>query len=591
MAIRPDNHIIGDKAIRTISSKLIPEEWTISIPDSDYGLDMLIEVIINNKTTGRFFFIQSKGTSEASENGEISYSMDVSRIKDYAVMKFPVLFVYYSKEDDKFWGRWMNPLYDTLTDAQKKQKTVTLHFFSYNEIDANYLRSIGGNIDLSLTNSVSIYCEKVPSKFERFHIQMINVAKQYIGTNITNDVKLTCKTLFLSYYGTLENGKVTIQCNKENSCVLLNLASVDCLYYNSINREECPECLLELIYMIAMYSSQISYQSQDYILRYPTHKLIDYIPHDKWIEFINKLSFDKIKNIFVLFDLAIQYGHHDIAQYILLMVFIPKFSNEDCRDLSYDLLSRYLSFNIEDSIKGKLFYNLANIIKNKNVYESFSFYMKAIRCEPLYKQMYYWWKEVAGLLYVTKHYSFAEYFYKKSRELDKHNYIDNIEILISDCLICQGKIEEALAEEHRYTDKSGELSAVVCLKIIITEIMDKEHIDIFESAYWFNRGISECNDSNFEKSLIYFLISWRLNDGDIEALTNAFIQALNVMDINKLFIILKTIREISPDCGYKYVVSTFLSNMDSDRFDKVSDKIKELFYSDKYEIPIDKIFD
>ena len=121
--------------------------------------------------------------------------------------------------------------------------------------------------------------------------------------------------------------------------------------------------------------------------------------------------------------------------------------------------------------------------------------------------------------------------------------------------------------------------------------MDKEHIDIFESAYWFNRGISECNDSNFEKSLIYFLISWRLNDGDIEALTNAFIQALNVMDINKLFIILKTIREISPDCGYKYVVSTFLSNMDSDRFDKVSDKIKELFYSDKYEIPIDKIFD
>lgn len=82
-----------------------------------------------------------------------------------------------------------------------------------------------------------------------------------------------------------------------------------------------------------------------------------------------------------------------------------------------------------------------------------------------------------------------------------------------------------------------------------------------------------------------------MNDGDIEALTNAFIQALNVMDINKLFIILKTIREISPDCGYKYVVSTFLSNMDSDRFDKVSDKIKELFYSDKYEIPIDKIFD
>ena len=77
MAIRPDNHITGDKAVRKISDKLIPEEWTISIPESDYGLDMLIEVVHNNQTTGRLFFIQSKGTMESSENGYITYSMDV----------------------------------------------------------------------------------------------------------------------------------------------------------------------------------------------------------------------------------------------------------------------------------------------------------------------------------------------------------------------------------------------------------------------------------------------------------------------------------------------------------------------------------
>ena len=95
MAIRPDNHITGDKAVRKISDKLIPEEWTISIPESDYGLDMLIEVVHNNQTTGRLFFIQSKGTIESSENGYITYSMDVSRIEDYSKMELPVLFVYY----------------------------------------------------------------------------------------------------------------------------------------------------------------------------------------------------------------------------------------------------------------------------------------------------------------------------------------------------------------------------------------------------------------------------------------------------------------------------------------------------------------
>lgn len=60
MAIRPDNHITGDKAVRTISNNLIPEEWTISTPESDYGLDMLIEVVRNNQTTGRLFLYNLK---------------------------------------------------------------------------------------------------------------------------------------------------------------------------------------------------------------------------------------------------------------------------------------------------------------------------------------------------------------------------------------------------------------------------------------------------------------------------------------------------------------------------------------------------
>ena len=105
MAIRPENHITGDKAIRKITDRLIPEEWTISIPDSDYGLDMLIEVVKDNRTTGRFFFIQSKGTLEHSNNGSITYSIDVTKLEDYSSIKLPVLFVLYSKSDNKFWGR------------------------------------------------------------------------------------------------------------------------------------------------------------------------------------------------------------------------------------------------------------------------------------------------------------------------------------------------------------------------------------------------------------------------------------------------------------------------------------------------------
>lgn len=75
MAERPNNHITGDVAIRDISSKLIPEEWTINTPQSDYGLDLLVEVVNNNMTTGKFFFIQSKGTINSSQQDSISYSL------------------------------------------------------------------------------------------------------------------------------------------------------------------------------------------------------------------------------------------------------------------------------------------------------------------------------------------------------------------------------------------------------------------------------------------------------------------------------------------------------------------------------------
>ena len=50
--------------------------------------------------------------------------------------------------------------------------------------------------------------------------------------------------------------------------------------------------------------------------------------------------------------------------------------------------------------------------------------------------------------------------------------------------------------------------------------MAKQQIDVFDSVYWFNQGIEACNNNKFRESLECFLFSWRLYDGDIEALTN-----------------------------------------------------------------------
>lgn len=575
MAIRPDNHIIGDKAVRKISNNLIPEEWTISTPESDYGLDMLIEVVHNNQTTGRLFFIQSKGTIESSANGYITYPMDVARIEDYSKIELPVLFVYYCEKDNKFWGRWMNSLYETLSDDQKKQKTVTLHFFSYNEIDTGYLRSIGDRIEWSITNCVSVYCKDIPVRFRRFHIQIISVAQQYIGSEIIDDVRLSCKTISISYEGTLQNGYAILKYCKECVRIPIAIKSLDFLYYPKVERIECPDCLLDLIYAIAMYGSQISDQSQDYILSYPSSKGFDYISLQMWFSFIGRLSIAKIVKLPKLFNIAVQDHHHEITQYLLVVIFMSKSKNNQCDKLYNDLLSNYLASDIDDSFKGRLFYNLANSVRDINAYESFSYYMKAVKYEHRYKNLYYWWQEVAGVFYITKHFKFAEQYYKKARMLSPENCRNDIEILISDCIICQGRIDDALEEEHLYVDKRKTITGVINLKMLITEIMAKQQIDVFDSVYWFNQGIEACNNNKFRESLECFLFSWRLYDGDIEALTNAFIQALNADDVARQIVIIGAIREISPDESYKHLVSTLLSNGVEDI---IIDRVSKLFY-------------
>lgn len=88
----------------------------------------------------------------------------------------------------------------------RKTENSNITLFSYNEIDTGYLRSIGDRIEWSITNCVSVYCKDIPVRFRRFYIQIISVAQQYIGSEIIDDVRLSCKTISISYEGTLQNG-------------------------------------------------------------------------------------------------------------------------------------------------------------------------------------------------------------------------------------------------------------------------------------------------------------------------------------------------------------------------------------------------
>ena len=156
---------------------------------------------------------------------------------------------------------------------------------------------------------------------------------------------------------------------------------------------------------------------------------------------------------------------------------------------------------------------------------------------------------------------------------------DDIGILIADCLVCQGRIDEALTEEYMYVDDGHKLTGVINLKMVVTEIISRKNVLIENSTYWFNQGVTASRECRFRDAMECFLICWRLNDGDFEALNNALIQAMNLKDDAKTCLIILAQKEISPDNAYKSLVSLILNNAGEKKMNEVLEPLQKLFYS------------
>ena len=357
-----------------------------------------------------------------------------------------------------------------------------------------------------------------------------------------------------------------------------DLISCDFLYLPLVKQEDCPDCVLDAIYLIAFFCSKYSSNCLEYVLTNPRKKALDYISLGKWQEFLSLLPLESINRVARIFEIAVQDFHDDLAQSILMVVFSASIDHHELQSLYRDFLLHYLRNRHKD--KGCLCYNLANLMQSENLYESLSLYMRAAKFEPMYRKMYYWWQEVGGVLYLTRHYSFAEHFYKKARKISKNECREDIGILISDCLICQGKIIDAKKAEQDYINNSeGSISSRILLKSIITESMDNQGIKVFVPVFWYNQGITASREGNHSEALRCFLYAWRLDDGDIESLVNAFFEAYNNHETVKTAHILNTIREQFPDDGYRMIVSAFLSNgIPLNIVNGVLDELKSLFY-------------
>ena len=581
MAIRNQNHIIGDKAVRKISDLLIPEEWTISIPDADYGLDMLVEIVNDNRTTGKFFFVQCKGTDNSPRNGKIDYRIDIAHLKDYSEITLPILFVIYSRSENKFWGCWINSLYNYLSDKEKHRKTWKITFRESDNITVDSLRAINEVFSLDIVRSITIRTNGISTDgISRLHKQIQSLVQSEIDSYISEGDKLSIMNVDLTYNGDIDNGYVVVSFRNTSITIPVVIESKAYLFLNPVSISDSPTSVKEIIMSIAVLSSVVSEKSIEYVLNNISNSSISNISEDIWAGFIMKIPSRMFDKLMTVFNLFVQEEQLFLAQLVMMKVFA-------CDKALYPhLLQQFINEVKDDSMKGCLYYNLANNLRQEDrMNDSISCYLKARKYEPDYLNRNYWWKELAGVMFVSGHPRFAELFYKKAISLSAEEEKENLPLLLSDCLVVQGKYREACDIETSYlsnmTIKPDNIDYIL-LKADVTRKMFIQIEGPQINSQLFNEGISLSKAGEYKKACYSFLFAWRINETDLEALTSAFISSLNSGDSSLTINIMKTIKCLYPKEGYNQIVKSIigesweLTNGHNDALDSLLEMFNKL---------------
>lgn len=580
---RTDTHIIETESKR-IFEGILPSEWALNKLELDYGIDFMIEIFDTYQySTGKFLFIQLKGSRQKIVNNTFKIQFDINNLKDYAAQPLPLLIICVSVTEKKVWAIWANKLLQSLK-VSKDQKSVTIKLDANSLVDANFFRGLLTKIESVHKIGVSVSHKGDIGK--RISQNISNFIEYYFGnTFVINDPHLP-----QHFYFDFSEG--------DEKCVI----TIKGPFYQDVI-EVFKDSEIERILMRPVFDkSDINVVNSEILKSIVKAFLKEDIRGS--LELLRTIVVNDcltdVKHLFdlnpsIILQLSIQ--HHligpfnEIAKLFIKKGLIEIYSIIDILYFSLDkknnVLNNYRIENMEaiikecanDSQKGAIYYNLGNALRGLGEkYLAVSYYLKARKLEEDYVNRDYWWRELAGLMFESGHYRYAELFYKRSIgnfngkrsksahiRFEKSNY--NLEILtyvlIGDCLFFQGKFIEATEWISKYQKTKGNhydgfaLKKWICKRLIDLGLDNvtlerKVSMLIVEKSYntnedvecqierleeaikknptnnlaWFNLGVSQQEKGSLDQAFYSFLTAGLLNTGDKEACFNSLLIAI-----------------------------------------------------------------
>lgn len=595
---RPEQHITETKSQRLFEN-IVPDEWVAREIKPDYGVDYIVEIFTNEKSTGKNFFVQLKGSTQKIENDTFKKQFDIANLEYYASLALPVLIVCVSVITEKIWCLWSNNLTEafTLKDNQEslsvsldKKYLIDKVSFPKLEFDLDSTKKFGISIRTESETGVLLN-QSILKWINHFYSKTISIDFKYLPNHIelsyipkANDqLNFTIKA-----FGFKKN--VKIENIKEDNIEL---------HRPIFNENDITDLNKEILKAIAICFAKYDIQGSLLLLRKTIGK-VDFSSKDGMLSLdpMGLLTLSRANNELPLFNKLIK-DIIDLNQYSLfffcdLAYFAVDPGSKELQQYRIENLSYLIAKTSDNYVKGTSHYNLGNILKTNLESDTALFhYFKARKLYPDYIERPYWWREIAGLIFSKEHFIWAETFYRKSLEKAKTHQSktygrlekkspkeENLTIaLIADCLFHQGKFKEANLQFEKYLNETSltmqewVLKNFICVELVNRNldsiIIDREKsLEIVEKSLkipsedvminclndaikvnplnglaWFNLGVALDKKKKFETALFAFLTTSLIQDWDKEAQFNAMTIALTQQNFNMLASLLQFVIE------------------------------------------------
>lgn len=479
---RPRQHII-----ETISKKafenIIPDEWVLRELSPDYGIDYQIEIFSEGEATGKSFFVQLKGTDSSPKKGKITYYLENATIEYYSKTITPILFIVYSVPEKKFWAIWINNFKNTTSFKADRDKSPIV-FEEKNLIDSVCFKGIGEKIDKDFFSSPSVSF-KTDGLGESDNLA--KVIERWIKTLwgefvVFNEPHIHHQIIF-SINSTANKFKITVVDSTlgEFEAPLIPFSEhSEYLWFPNIGEDLVHTELDDIFVLFSLFTIN-NFQDKHFkilttlLKRYEGELLSIENIFKICQQYLTKKEYDLLQSLITCLVENKKFDHFQFFQFPIL----PHTAEDDrAKKIYVESLRLAINEIDDDSLKGTFCYNLANALRSYgNEREAIKHYFLARRYEPSYTERVYWYFELGGMFFLTKHYRYSAAFYKKSLDINEKYLGDFGYALLGDACFMARDFKGANKYLNIYLDKTEKPYSEYVLKEHVVSSLEENGFD------------------------------------------------------------------------------------------------------------------